>query len=94
MAALTWKSYGACVDSGIDFFPDPKLGRFGARPAKDCCAACFVRGQCLDYALAHDELGIWGGTNESERKWIRARYIRPKNVPPAFKALDQSAALG
>ena len=82
---MDWRGYGACRGrSDIDFFPDPKLGRLGSIPARQTCAGCFVRGQCLDYALAHDELGIWGGTNETERKYIKARYLRPK----AAKALD------
>ncbi len=37
--------------------------------AKAICAACPVRVECLEYALANREPhGIWGGLNESERK--------------------------
>jgi WhiB family redox-sensing transcriptional regulator len=74
-----WKSYGACRNLDEDlFFPDPKLGQKAAAPAKAICADCFVRGQCLDYALAHHEMGIWGGTTERERRVIQARYVRLK----------------
>jgi WhiB family redox-sensing transcriptional regulator len=57
------------------FFPPPsfferkeeKLMR-EAR-AREICAACSVRRDCLDYALRiREPHGIWGGLNESERK--------------------------
>lgn len=39
------------------------------RRAKAICASCLVRKECLGYAIAIKELhGIWGGTNEVERK--------------------------
>ena len=76
---MSWGQYAACSGSDIDFFPDPKAGRFASIPARRCCDTCFVRAQCLDWALAHDELGIWGGTNETERKWIKDRYIQPRD---------------
>jgi hypothetical protein len=81
---MDWRGYGACKGSEVDFFPEPKAGRLGSLPARRICEACFVRGQCLDHALKYNELGIWGGTNEAERKYIKARYLRDK----ARKALD------
>ena len=75
---MTWKAYGACVGrSDIDFFPDPKRGRWASLPARKICSTCFVRGQCLDEALRFEEVGIWGGTNENERKTIKGRYLKP-----------------
>lgn len=41
------------------------------------CGRCFVKTECLDYALAqrsHD--GIFGGTTPQERRKIRQRNIR------------------
>jgi hypothetical protein len=36
--------------------------------AKDVCAPCPVRRECLDYALTCGCTGIYGGTTEAERK--------------------------
>ena len=39
------------------------------REAKKVCTGCDVKGDCLEYALAHDErFGIWGGLSERERR--------------------------
>ena len=35
--------------------------------AKLICRECPVRAECLEYALAHGEQGIWGGMSEDER---------------------------
>jgi WhiB family transcriptional regulator, redox-sensing transcriptional regulator len=80
---VSWKDYGACAEGrapGVDFFPDPRQGRWASLPARAVCAGCFVRAQCLDEALRGEELGIWGGTNESERKLIKGRYLKPRKA--------------
>jgi WhiB family transcriptional regulator, redox-sensing transcriptional regulator len=74
-----WKMLGHCVGKDTNlFFPDAAYNRFEVKFAKDICAVCPVRAQCMDYALRHDEIGIWGGTTERERKKIKNRYIRRK----------------
>lgn len=66
---LTWRYRGAC--RGLDpdiFYPvsDEEAG-----PAKDVCASCTVRQQCLEFALANREReGVWGGATERERRRI------------------------
>ena len=63
----TWRDSALCAQTDPEeFFPD-KGG--GTRQAKHVCAACTVRTECLEYALAHDErFGIWGGMSERERR--------------------------
>lgn len=39
--------------------------------ARTICAGCQFRQPCLTYALAHREEGIWGGTSEPQRAYIR-----------------------
>ena len=39
--------------------------------AKDVCAGCTVKAECLDAALEADEVGIWGGMSTAERKRLR-----------------------
>jgi WhiB family redox-sensing transcriptional regulator len=43
--------------------------------AKAVCKACPYVMRCLMYAIENNEMGIWGGTTESDRKSIR-RAIR------------------
>ncbi|MGH8902334.1 MAG: WhiB family transcriptional regulator [Egibacteraceae bacterium] len=39
------------------------------REAKQVCAGCPVRSQCLDWALATNQQdGVWGGLSEDERR--------------------------
>jgi hypothetical protein len=53
------------------FFP----GRGETRAAERViCAECAVRRECLETALANrEELGIFGGTSEKERRQLRRR---------------------
>ena len=51
------------------FFPERGAS---TREAKAVCRGCEVRGECLEYALAHGEkFGIWGGLSERERRRVR-----------------------
>jgi WhiB family redox-sensing transcriptional regulator len=43
------------------------------KAAKEICSSCPLVTSCLAYALKHDELGVWGGTTESQRKYMK-RY--------------------
>lgn len=70
-----WQIEAACRGpQAVVFFPpsqferkDEKLQR--ETRAKDICADCGVRRDCLDYALSiREPHGIWGGLNELERK--------------------------
>jgi WhiB family redox-sensing transcriptional regulator len=65
-----WMARGACRDVPTDLFFLERGGN--PRPGKALCAACVVRLDCLDYAMADPELlGIWGGTSERERDRLR-----------------------
>lgn len=50
--------------------------------AKQVCAGCPLAMQCLEYALRNTEIGIWGGTTESQRESLRKRT----NIPLKRKA--------
>jgi WhiB family redox-sensing transcriptional regulator len=73
----SWQLKAACRGpQAAVFFPPPqferkddKLEREGR--AKQICAMCSVRRDCLDYAIAiREPHGIWGGLNELERKQL------------------------
>jgi WhiB family redox-sensing transcriptional regulator len=67
-----WRARAAC--RGLDtelFFPGQGEP---IEEAKAICAACSVRSQCADYALAtRQRFGIWGGQTERDRRRIRAQ---------------------
>jgi len=44
------------------------------RQAKSICHGCPLKNPCLEYALRHDEIGIWGGTTEYDRRRLRRQY--------------------
>jgi WhiB family transcriptional regulator, redox-sensing transcriptional regulator len=78
--AAKWRSAAACLSADPDlFFPISAKGpgeKQVAR-AKIICGGCRVRQQCLEFALAHDQLyGIWGGTTPEDRQRDRRRKRR------------------
>lgn len=72
---VDWQAKARCT--GVDpeiFFPE----RGGSsKAAREVCARCEVRRQCLEYALNNKEqFGIWGGTSERERRRLRRERSR------------------
>jgi len=66
---LAWQKRALCVEVDSEIFFPGKGDLSAARAAKRICAACEVRAQCLDYALAHCErYGVWGGLSERQRR--------------------------
>lgn len=78
-----WRHNAACRDDAIDpetFWPigtsGPALRQIAA--AKTICARCPVRTDCLEWALAHADGGVWGGLDENERRRLKRRDTRTK----------------
>lgn len=72
LARPAWMDRAACRGVG----PEPFLTRSVRvrRGALALCAGCVVRPQCLDFALAHDELqGVWGGLTQNQRRKLGQR---------------------
>jgi WhiB family redox-sensing transcriptional regulator len=72
-----WRDRAACRTEDPDlFFPIGSSGPslMQAEQAKAVCRRCPVREPCLQFALDTDQgIGVWGGTNESERRALRRR---------------------
>ena len=74
-----WRNRSLCRDSNPElFFPigatGPALDQIEA--AKEICAECPVRAECLEFALAtNQEAGVWGGTTEEERRKLRKAWL-------------------
>jgi WhiB family transcriptional regulator, redox-sensing transcriptional regulator len=72
--ALNWQERALCAQTDPEAFFPEKGG--STREAKKVCLSCDVRGECLEYALAHDErFGIWGGLSERERRKLKKRAV-------------------
>lgn len=65
-----WMADAACKEHAREIFY-PVRGD-DSRPAKQICARCLVRDECLAYAIEGNErFGVWGGTSERERRRLR-----------------------
>lgn len=70
VVGLEWLKHGPCREN-----PDrqyPGWDAEGIRLAKQVCAGCTVRAECLDLALTNNENeGIWGGLTPTERARLK-----------------------
>jgi WhiB family redox-sensing transcriptional regulator len=72
---LTWRADGRCREPGVPtwiFFPY-RGDLETLRAARAICADCTVRQRCLDFALAVNAMGIWGGKTEQQRERMIGR---------------------
>jgi WhiB family transcriptional regulator, redox-sensing transcriptional regulator len=75
-----WMDSAACRDESTELF-FPGLGQ-SPRRAREICAQCAVRTDCLTYALESDpseDDGVWGGTDAKQRRNLRVSG-RPQPV--------------
>lgn len=73
-AVVSWQDRALCAETDPEAFFPEKGG--STREAKRVCTGCEVKGECLQYALAHDErFGIWGGLSERERRRLKRRAV-------------------
>lgn len=70
----------ACSSPEVDpdiFFTDPKepTYRKDTAKAKGYCGMCTYKTECLAWAMEVDEIGVWGGTTEIDRRKLkRSRF--------------------
>lgn len=83
MAASTanWRTAAACRVFDPDlFFPVSPSGLAAQRQvatAKEVCAGCQVRAECLEFALRTGQAhGVWGGMSEPELHLLRRHDAR------------------
>jgi WhiB family redox-sensing transcriptional regulator len=68
-----WRDHAACRGQNMLRLFYPGQGE-PTREAKQVCAGCVVRLNCLEHAMDHPErFGVWGGLSEQERRVIRIR---------------------
>ena len=77
-----WVELAACRGGSVDLF----VRGAEQNRAKQTCASCLVRAECLAEALDNRiEWGVWGGMTERER---RALLRRKPNVTAWRKVLQ------
>ena len=65
-----WMASAACKGTPVATFFRDRGG--AADEAKAICAGCAVRPECLDFAVARGEVGVWGGAaSPAERRALR-----------------------
>ena len=76
-APWNWRDFAACATTDPDaFFPEEGANGFTIASVKDICRGCFVRGECLEFAVANPEdtrYGIWAGMSRKELQRERRR---------------------
>lgn len=61
-----WQKSGLCNQTDPESFYPEKGG--SVKHAKQICQGCEVRSECLEFALANNEVfGVWGGLTVEER---------------------------
>lgn len=76
MLSMEWLEKAACTEEDPElFFPVGTAGPAArdTAAAKEVCAQCEVRVQCLAWALKAGESGVWGGTCAEERADLRRK---------------------
>jgi WhiB family redox-sensing transcriptional regulator len=73
-----WRDQAACRDTDPNlFFPAGSTGLAieQIEAAKAVCRSCPVQDACLRFAFeTNQEAGIWGGTDEDERRRLRRSW--------------------
>ena len=87
-----WHARGLCSGADSDLF-FPSHGDPGTE-ARRICFRCAVRRECLEYAIAAGELGIWGGLDERERSNLRKKRQRRQIATASVGKNDAREAEG
>ena len=87
--AARWRERAACRGARIEVF-FPGRGQT-AGPARQVCASCPVRQQCLEFAVSNRIAdGIWGGLTGPERRALQSDWLRAarRERDEAIRAAD------
>lgn len=62
------------------FFPDDSVKCAASEKLKEICAGCPLQLDCRNWAIEHDEHGVWGGLSDWERKQMK-RIVHRVHCP-------------
>jgi len=65
----------SCQDLNTElFYPDKEIFTEAEEKVfRNMCIECPAMMACLEWALAHEKWGIWGGTTPANRRFIRSQ---------------------
>jgi WhiB family redox-sensing transcriptional regulator len=90
---VTWQSQGACKGSDPDqYFPHPYVSHAQIVSIRAVCEACPVRRECADWGIHHEQLGIWGGTTDRQRREIRRKLGIILDTPKTERLYNRRSA--
>ena len=69
-----WHARGLCVGADPEIF-FPSHGDLGTE-ARQICARCGAREDCLKYSTEADEFGVWAGLDQQQRRALRKKRHR------------------
>ena len=72
-----WHEHALCYGVSGDIFFEEGVRRLVIE-AKSYCYKCPVRVDCLEHAIAAEEIGIWGGMTTTERRREARRRVRAR----------------
>lgn len=73
--SFSWMQEGLCRNHDRSIFFSES--RYVKELAKKICNECPITETCLEHAIKNNEVGVWGGTTESERSRLK---IKRKNT--------------
>jgi len=80
----SWMENGSCIYANSELFftvGSSMKAIKKANEAKAVCNECFVKVDCLEYAVrTNQDSGVWGGATEEERKSIRREYKKNNSL--------------
>lgn len=71
-----WMQLARCAYTDPEeFFPEnienKRMRRTVPHALEQLCGQCRVKDQCLEFAMEHDLIGIWGGTTDYTRDQLK-----------------------
>lgn len=81
-----WRKQAACEGYPTDWWFEDPTSEEGKR-AIEICEGCPVKDECHEWAMEHEDWGIWGGIGQKERKRLRSIKRVRLNRPEAFADL-------
>lgn len=76
MSSLEWMDAALCRQIDPNLFQPHNYVQ--SQQARQACQACPVKEPCLNYALATNADGIWGGTTRRERAAMKGDAYRQR----------------
>lgn len=74
-----WTDQANCKGMDPELFLPERGDNHTANQAKAICEGCPIKDDCLDYAVFHNCIGIWGGTSGRERRKMVSKHPRTIN---------------